>query len=254
MNWAQILQQLAASGRGNDRMLAHISPREAALLRAAGGSGGVNPRTGLREFDDSGSEGSADPGQGQGYGAGFDIGNYGGGALGPTNEGMAAQGLAPEYDYGILNPSPSPAINALGKAALGLAGMAIPGVGLGSLLGRAASMVQGWSGVNAPEVSAAGTVLGAGDAANMGSGPGGNESSVGAIEAPSNSPISPTPDVNSKAPTPVQQAAPQQTSPGANVTSSGLSPTGSGSNISGVPNFKPQAKNPLEVYGIYMNS
>ena len=48
-------------GRGNDTILAHINPREAALLKAHGGSGKINPNTGLPEFgedDGPSSEGS----------------------------------------------------------------------------------------------------------------------------------------------------------------------------------------------------
>lgn len=45
---------LGSQGRGNDTMIAHISPREAAILRLLGGSGATNPNTGLPEFDDSG--------------------------------------------------------------------------------------------------------------------------------------------------------------------------------------------------------
>lgn len=44
------LAQLAAAGRHGDTMLAHINPREAAMLRRAGGAGTINPRTGLPEF------------------------------------------------------------------------------------------------------------------------------------------------------------------------------------------------------------
>lgn len=43
-------RRLAAQGRGGDTQLAHINPREAAMLRQAGGSGGINPQTGLREY------------------------------------------------------------------------------------------------------------------------------------------------------------------------------------------------------------
>ncbi|MHB8110492.1 MAG: tape measure protein [Syntrophorhabdaceae bacterium] len=41
---------VAAAGRGGDTMLAHINPAEAAILKMLGGSGTVNPRTGLPEF------------------------------------------------------------------------------------------------------------------------------------------------------------------------------------------------------------
>ncbi len=48
------LAQIASMGRGGDTMLAHINPREAAVLKAMGGSGTVNPNTGLREFKGGG--------------------------------------------------------------------------------------------------------------------------------------------------------------------------------------------------------
>jgi len=41
---------LAAEGRFGDTELAHVSPREAAILKALGGSGTRNPRSGLREY------------------------------------------------------------------------------------------------------------------------------------------------------------------------------------------------------------
>ena len=43
-------QELASYGRNGDTMLAHITPEEAAMLKAAGGSGTTNPDTGLPEF------------------------------------------------------------------------------------------------------------------------------------------------------------------------------------------------------------
>ena len=43
-------QELAQYGRNGDTMLAHITPEEAAMLKAAGGSGTINPDTGLPEF------------------------------------------------------------------------------------------------------------------------------------------------------------------------------------------------------------
>lgn len=48
------LAQVAAMGRGGDTMLAHINPREAEVLRRMGGSGTINPNTGLREFKGGG--------------------------------------------------------------------------------------------------------------------------------------------------------------------------------------------------------
>jgi hypothetical protein len=43
-------ENLASKGRYGDTMLAHITPEEAALLKARGGAGTINPRTGLPEF------------------------------------------------------------------------------------------------------------------------------------------------------------------------------------------------------------
>jgi hypothetical protein len=67
---------LAKYGKGNDSIVAHISPREAMLLKLFGGSGTINPKTGLLEFysgdsgdqgdggDPGGDPGSGDPGSG----------------------------------------------------------------------------------------------------------------------------------------------------------------------------------------------
>ena len=45
-----IAKYMASLGRGGDTMLAHINPDEARLLKALGGSGTINPHTGLPEF------------------------------------------------------------------------------------------------------------------------------------------------------------------------------------------------------------
>jgi hypothetical protein len=44
---AELLRQM---GRGPDSMLAHITPEEAQMLLESGGSGRMNPMTGLPEF------------------------------------------------------------------------------------------------------------------------------------------------------------------------------------------------------------
>jgi hypothetical protein len=48
----KIARLLQDKGRNGDTILAHINPREAALLREMGGSGEINPETGLMEFND----------------------------------------------------------------------------------------------------------------------------------------------------------------------------------------------------------
>jgi len=47
-----LAELLRSKGKGKDTILAHINPREAALLKRHGGSGEINPDTGLPMFDD----------------------------------------------------------------------------------------------------------------------------------------------------------------------------------------------------------
>ena len=47
---AEAARIVAGGGRNGDTMLAHITPREAKLLRKHGGSGTINPATGLPEY------------------------------------------------------------------------------------------------------------------------------------------------------------------------------------------------------------
>jgi hypothetical protein len=47
---ADMAKYLAAQGRNGDSILAHITPAEARLLKSMGGSGTINPATGLPEF------------------------------------------------------------------------------------------------------------------------------------------------------------------------------------------------------------
>ena len=46
----ELYQDIASKGQEGDTMLAHINPYEAELLKAHGGSGTINPSTGLPEF------------------------------------------------------------------------------------------------------------------------------------------------------------------------------------------------------------
>jgi methylmalonyl-CoA mutase cobalamin-binding subunit len=46
----ELAEYLARQGQGGDTMLAHINPEEAAFLKAMGGTGAINPHTGLHEF------------------------------------------------------------------------------------------------------------------------------------------------------------------------------------------------------------
>jgi len=50
MGLPDMAKRLAAAGRKGDSILAHINPREAKLLKKHGGSGKINPETGIMEF------------------------------------------------------------------------------------------------------------------------------------------------------------------------------------------------------------
>jgi len=54
-----VMQGVASMGRNQDTQLAHLMPSEARMLRRYGGSGAMNPRTGLSEYGFLGSIGKA---------------------------------------------------------------------------------------------------------------------------------------------------------------------------------------------------
>lgn len=60
MDLRGLAQVLRSKGRGRDTVLAHITPREADMLKRMGGRGSTNPETGLPEFEED-------------YGAAFDF-------------------------------------------------------------------------------------------------------------------------------------------------------------------------------------
>lgn len=73
MKLAEALEVVRRQGRNGDTELAHITPRESAILRAMGGSGTVNPKTGLREYFDGYSDAQlagVDTAYGEGAGMG----------------------------------------------------------------------------------------------------------------------------------------------------------------------------------------
>lgn len=84
---------LRSKGRYGDTELAHVNPREKAILKAMGGAGSRNPRTGLREYYDEG--GGMSP-EGAGAPSATETGNV---SLGEgTNVG--AEGLGPSQSIG----------------------------------------------------------------------------------------------------------------------------------------------------------
>jgi hypothetical protein len=89
-----LAETLGAMGRGNDSLVAHITPREALMLKALGGSGTMNPYTGMLEFDDGGGAGDGGGGGSAGEsgpGAGDGPSGAGGGG-GSAGEGSGSSG------------------------------------------------------------------------------------------------------------------------------------------------------------------
>ena len=88
-------QTLGAMGRGNDSLVAHITPQEAMLLKQRGGAGTINPRTGLLEFYDSEGDGgsatdSSSPTGGEGAA---------GGAHGGLSDSVGEGWATPDFGY-----------------------------------------------------------------------------------------------------------------------------------------------------------
>jgi hypothetical protein len=81
---AELLRQM---GRGPDSMLAHITPEEAQMLLQSGGSGRMNPMTGLPEFQPEDYNFEVDDQ--------YDIG-FGPGRFTPEVQPADIQGMAPE--------------------------------------------------------------------------------------------------------------------------------------------------------------
>ena len=90
---AQLAEMIRQFGRGDDKILAHITPEEAAMLKEQGGSGEMNPMTGLPEFQ-------------RDYD--FDLGSY--------QDIAAASPNYSDYEYQAYGPTadrtPSPAMQA----------------------------------------------------------------------------------------------------------------------------------------------
>lgn len=90
MKTKQMAARLAQLGRGGDTLLAHITPREAAMLKRAGGSGTINPKTGLPEFfDDSGDSFSWSPPSSGGQGFSAPAAESGGYSPAPSEPGFS---------------------------------------------------------------------------------------------------------------------------------------------------------------------
>jgi len=110
-------QKLQSMGTGGDTILAHINPQEAAMLKAAGGSGKRNPKTGLLSYS-FGDGIQADPGDPNSGG-----GNYGGSGGGNVGNSL--------FDLDPFNFSVGGKLDFLGLSPRDLAGIAFGPVGYG---------------------------------------------------------------------------------------------------------------------------
>ena len=89
MDLPALADMIRSKGRGRDTILAHITPKEAALLKKRGGSGTINPDTGLPEFEDGG----------------FDVGSYFGGETGGTFTPTEGASFQAPTDVGTYTPT-----------------------------------------------------------------------------------------------------------------------------------------------------
>ena len=76
LDFSVLAEMIRQQGRGRDKILAHITPDEARLLKQRGGSGTINPTTGLPEFQEEYVSGYDLPEMDTGMGAptSFDVG------------------------------------------------------------------------------------------------------------------------------------------------------------------------------------
>jgi hypothetical protein len=182
-----LARMLGAMGRGNDTLVAHITPREALMLAAMGGSGTTNPYTGFLEFDDGGggdggggdgSDGgggdsggggeegggsSEDSGPGEGPGAGPDaaaaVSDAIGAGFGPESSGYGNQGgPGPNASAGMSSADPEGTSQAANMSTATAAQQAGLGVGIADTGG-----VNPTGFANAPSLAEALGAYGRGD-------------------------------------------------------------------------------------------
>lgn len=100
------VKRVAMEGTGSDTMLAHVNPEEAKLLKSLGGSGTINPNTGLVQYDvdGTGSYGGSGDHAGSSWGGGGETSG------GTTNGGEVGGVAGPDaYDtYGDFTGNNTP--------------------------------------------------------------------------------------------------------------------------------------------------
>jgi hypothetical protein len=116
---------VASKGRNGDTLVAHINPEEAALLKARGGAGTINPRTGFLEFYDADGDGNASDSSNP---TGGDTGGPSSGSSGSIDtsevDAAIAQGFGPESpNYGAPAPEEASGASMFSTAFPGLSAM-----------------------------------------------------------------------------------------------------------------------------------
>jgi len=124
---AAAAEALRKKGRGGDTILAHINPQEAKLLKAMGGSGTINPATGIMEF--KGGGGGILGGVGKAIGGAFS-------AVGNAVKSVAASPVGRIVATVALTA-------ALGPGAFGVAGLGLNTAVAAGLAGTAVSLAGG---------------------------------------------------------------------------------------------------------------
>lgn len=147
----QLLQSLGTKG---DTVLAHINPREVALLKAHGGAGTRDPLTGLLQFDpgegtsggDAGGGGpggaGGSPGDGSAADSGAGSGGTGGGGTGQGSDASPGPGPSQGGDKssGQIGSGGGAQTDTAGPAGTGPSGASNPGeIGTGHGLGASIS-------------------------------------------------------------------------------------------------------------------
>lgn len=122
----EIAKMLAKKGRGGDTMLAHITPKEAAVLKESGGAGTVNPDTGLLEFYD-----------------GFNIADYADFDMPNIRTGGYATKAQPELSYGFNAPVTYEYSDPIGEIAQTATGKLYPQVDFGYMPQQQAGAAAG---------------------------------------------------------------------------------------------------------------
>jgi len=169
-----ILEEVRKKGRNGDTILAHINPIEAIMLKQAGGSGTINPKTGLPEFGGFFSKNYWKKGawkRDAATAAGVIVGNMilpgAGGIVGGALGGAAGTAIRGRKDYtpamikGAIAGATLPTAasiagsgaNALGAKSLGTSlanygsrNAILPSIGLGE---KTSTALKGASGTNA---------------------------------------------------------------------------------------------------------